>query len=484
MKSLAIARLTIRDSIRRMSLVVVAVLWAFSSVVTFVLPSTEAVDRIRMVLSWNLWSASFFTVLLAIFLAAPSIPRDLEQRQVFTVLTKPIRAWDYFFGKFLGFAFLLGAILVAYTVFVIVLVGSLLGDLTPPEQEVHRYARHRAAPDRTQLLEGGAITDIAGGAQRGDFVLDGEGQTALWTFEGLDPEVLPPGPIAGVLRARVHSREGAYHAPFHLSLRNPATGKEAFFEERVAQGRQLPFSFPREMLDGVGDLELRLRGDDRFVYLLEQGEVALDDIRVDYRWNLARAMLVVYMEVVLVLAITLGASTFLGGPVTMLAGLSTYLVGHLLEIVAGFARRLTSTEEAVAVLDLILSRQHLHSAPAAGSWVDEGGALLLVVRGGLEWFARLFPDFGHYAVGRRVSEGLLVEGQFGVDLQRIVGFSWRPWEAGPLSYTICYAGAAILCGWLIFRSTDVERGEGPLRRGGAALKRLLGSLRGRIGGRS
>lgn len=63
----------------------------------------------------SLGAMSIFTSLLAIVATAQLIPRDLEERTIYTILAKPVPRYEYLAGKLLGVLSLLALSLVAMT---------------------------------------------------------------------------------------------------------------------------------------------------------------------------------------------------------------------------------------------------------------------------------------------------------------------------------------------------------------------------------
>ncbi len=58
--------------------------------------------QIKLIIDVGLASICFFTALISIFLAAGSICREIEQKTIYTVLTKPVSRLSFLLGNFLG----------------------------------------------------------------------------------------------------------------------------------------------------------------------------------------------------------------------------------------------------------------------------------------------------------------------------------------------------------------------------------------------
>lgn len=61
-----------------------------------------AMGKLKTFMSYGLSLTSMLLSLLTIFITTYTLSSDLDQRQVFTVLTKPLRRWQYLLGKMLG----------------------------------------------------------------------------------------------------------------------------------------------------------------------------------------------------------------------------------------------------------------------------------------------------------------------------------------------------------------------------------------------
>lgn len=112
----------------------------------------------------SLGAMSIFTWLLAVLATAMLLPKDIEDRTLYTILAKPVPRFEYLLGKLLGVLFLLAiAIGLMSVVFVIVLYAReqiVLGETTSstPPQELDAALREvRASTFNANLLPGIAI---------------------------------------------------------------------------------------------------------------------------------------------------------------------------------------------------------------------------------------------------------------------------------------------------------------------------------------
>lgn len=102
-RTLAISRLAIQEAIRNRVLVafgVFVLLLLFAGLFLDVRNSNPA----RVYLSFVLHATNYLVLLMALFLSTFSIPTDIKNRTIYTVVTKPVRASEIVLGRILGFA--------------------------------------------------------------------------------------------------------------------------------------------------------------------------------------------------------------------------------------------------------------------------------------------------------------------------------------------------------------------------------------------
>ncbi len=99
----ALARLAIQESIRRRVVVVFAV---FILILLFAgwFLDPGSVDPARLYLGSVLTLTSYLVLLLALLLSSLSLPADIKNRTLHTVVTKPVRASEVVLGRIVGFA--------------------------------------------------------------------------------------------------------------------------------------------------------------------------------------------------------------------------------------------------------------------------------------------------------------------------------------------------------------------------------------------
>jgi hypothetical protein len=122
---------------------------------SFFLATLTFQEQFQMLKDTALGAMTIFTWLLAVLSTAMLLPKDIEDRTLYTILAKPVPRFEYLLGKLLGVLLLLFiAISLMSAVFVVVLYTK--------EQSAIAVASHTAAGDlleaETQSIQAHAFT--------------------------------------------------------------------------------------------------------------------------------------------------------------------------------------------------------------------------------------------------------------------------------------------------------------------------------------
>ena len=108
---LAMATLAVQESVRRRVLVAYAIFLLILLFAGWFLDTTTR-DPATLYLSFVLTATTYLVLLMALFLSAFSIPADIKNRTIYTVVTKPVRPGEIVLGRMLGFS-VIGTVLLA-----------------------------------------------------------------------------------------------------------------------------------------------------------------------------------------------------------------------------------------------------------------------------------------------------------------------------------------------------------------------------------
>src|SRR5438067_8273092 len=102
-RTLAVARLAVQEAIRNKILVGFGIFLVLLLVAGMFLDVQNS-NPSRVYLSFVLTSTNYLVLLMALLLSAFSLPNDIKNRTIYTVVTKPVRASEIVLGRILGFA--------------------------------------------------------------------------------------------------------------------------------------------------------------------------------------------------------------------------------------------------------------------------------------------------------------------------------------------------------------------------------------------
>lgn len=339
----AIARMTLLEASRRK---VFAVLLVFavallSSAAFF--PSVDMEGRLRLIEVWSLRAAALFTAVVALFFAGYSLPGDFEQKRVFLLVTKPVSKTLLFLGRLLGFMILLAAFVAVMGVTTLVFIHGVklwAGPSFPPLRAVPRFA--------ADAFE--AVNGQASERDSARLYVD-SGGALVWTFEGIGPRDLED-PLRVETRLSLGAPRDPYRAAgrVRLILRNEA-GRVHEEEAQLNTNEDHVWEFPPGFAGAAGTLRLEARPLDEDGYAMGSASTAgVLGRPLGFELNFMKGLGLVYLQSLVVLGMTLAASTVISGPLSILLGILVYVVGSAHSFVREGARdidrSLSETREA------------------------------------------------------------------------------------------------------------------------------------------
>ena len=226
----AMTTLAIREAIRRKVLVVFAVFMVLLLFAGWFL-DPGADHPARLYLSFVLTSTNFLILMLAVFLSTFSLPNDVKSRTIYTVVTKPVRAWEIVLGRILGFSAIGTLLLAIMGLFSYVFVVRGLS---------HTHTAEQLTNVDTEV--GGSLVTIQ------------EGQTSRQHEHRHDVRVLPEGEV------RVEANHDHWH---------PAT----------VDGENVVFA------SGIGNLQARVPQYGKLKFLDRDGKFTDKGVNVGNEWD-------------------------------------------------------------------------------------------------------------------------------------------------------------------------------------------------------
>lgn len=426
-RTLAMAMLAIRESIRRKVLIAFAV---FIVVLLFAgwYLDVKSDNPGRLYLSFVLTSSNYLVLILALFLSAFSLPADIKNRTIYTIVTKPVRGTEVILGRIIGFMTVGTAILVAMCLVSYLFVvrglshehqvdgeiqvtatelspeGVLQGVTSYDAHHRHTISMYDDETGETDVVMGHhhSVAKEAGGEEIGppvgslaarvvrrgslrfkdrsgkpgagvnvghewayrSYIEGGTLAAAVWTFDAMSAEKYPDG-VNLELNLRVfRTHKGNIEKGIRgsITIRNPDTGARirssepiSFSATEFAIDRQF---IPRklkaidsdgtvsdvdlfeDLTDDEGKLEVWIQCSERGQYFgMAEPDVYVLENDGNFALNFVKGFFGIWLQMLMVTTFGVGFSTFLSGPVGMLATLSTIVVGlfhaKIIDLVSG-----------------------------------------------------------------------------------------------------------------------------------------------------
>jgi ABC-type transport system involved in multi-copper enzyme maturation permease subunit len=523
----ALARLAIQESIRRrvwVVFVVFAIILAFAG--WFLDPNS--LDPGRLYLNFVLNATNLLVLVLALFLSVFSLPADIKNRTIYTIVTKPVRRSEIVLGRVLGFS-LIGTVMLVVMGFSSYLfvkrslhhtheveVDTLQTTSDASSGKSGRTAlMHGHRHDITVDAEGNGSTDIKHGhwhdvvpSQRSksgyslsgpegifaarvpkygflnftdrwgkpgkgisvgkewtyrSFIEGGTLASAIWTFEDVTPDQFPDGlPVEMTIRV-FRSWKGKINQGIlgSLAVRNPKTGRMSqpqIFRAKDVQidHQDIPLSLQdaanpsgpaldlfKDLVSSDGKVQLVLQClDSAQYYGMAKADLYLKARDASFELNFVKGHLGIWFQLLLVTGLGVLFSTFLSGPVAMLATIGSIVVGFFAETIADLASGAAVGGGPIESLVRIYLQTNQTSPLEEGIARDAMQFVDKILTGFLQGTAYLLPDFHRFTNIDHVAYG------FDVPVDNILM---------QLTLTLGYLLAVTVVGTFILKTREVAR---------------------------
>ncbi|MDA1143065.1 MAG: ABC transporter permease [Planctomycetota bacterium] len=107
--------------------------------------------KIRNTLEWSLRLMSLFTAITAIFLTSLSLPNDMSERRIYTLISKPVSRWGVICGKVVGFSIFTFTMLLLMALFMVIFIRWTARDASDEVKERLLGSRELIQPTKSSL---------------------------------------------------------------------------------------------------------------------------------------------------------------------------------------------------------------------------------------------------------------------------------------------------------------------------------------------
>jgi len=393
-----------------------------------------AAGRVKMIASLTSAVAAMIGTLLAVVLPALSFSREMETRSIYVTATKPTPRWVIFGGKLAAVAAALAAALIPVGCGAFV-AGylSVRGEAAAAEVEgrnpehvwLSAYYSRRDSRPRLERRADGSLPrpEVFYVGRRRDYELAvpeqevGRKWLVLRIHAGPANPMLQTAPARLTCGGRTHRVEVDRSRPVDLVV-----SASAARDGRLKVGLE-------PVLDEEG-INRGLRSDPR-------GTLSIAVQGSGLGVTLAKMLAMIWLQLVLVAAVTLTAASALSFPVAVVTGAATALTGNLSGLAVGILRNALAAGRQAA------SAGHGHGPGSAHdlAGVEEVSALGQLVRQQAAGMLSLLPDFEAASTSEFLAAGEYVP--------------WRFLAAGVVALLVFRTFPVALLGCLVFSRREV-----------------------------
>ncbi len=363
----AVASLTLKEALRRRIIFFVLLLFAVALQISAAFfPSLNMIGRLRVMESHSLSITGLFTAIAVLFLAAFSLPGDFEQKRVYYLASKPLSKPTLFLGRLLGFSILvtlfiasMGLITVGY----IRIVKLLSGDAFPA-----LVAYPRLTASEFEAVKGQPIPANPDKL----FALGGGEATLIWHFNGLRAADFPDR-ISVLAKIQIASPTDGYRSSGAVRFRVLNHELKRQSEKILPQlntNEEAEFDISRDILGTGGDLSIGVSClDSDGLVAGVRNSVVIYHRSANFELNFARGLTLALLQSLLVTALTLMASTVLSAPISVLLGITLYIMGNLHGYVLEGARDIDQTLDQIKAAQGTEKGEQMHTPEDLPPWV-------------------------------------------------------------------------------------------------------------------
>lgn len=402
----AIAWLTLKENLRSKVFLILLLTGALVTAISLLFPVIGgAEDRIMLVESICLKSITFFGMMIAAILSATSIPKDAEDKSIYSIITKPVNRLNLILGKILGFIYVTGIIVTFMGCLSVLLIRhaaskELTADNTSQDfnndNKVNEniifttkissdsILKARKQTSSVELSINGEYQETPGGTK---WIECGKG-TAVWTISGLRKTY--PGKYMEVEIDPGLEGSDSF-IPLEVGVINPETDKEESCLINARIGERLILRINRQAAERSDQLIIEISPKNSGDYFgVNKKKVKIFYNYGSFEYNFLKAVAVIFFQIVLIIFIGVTGSTFFKTPaVSIFFILFVFLCGFMVDY-------LRDLETVINVGDYH-SHSHEHGLPLAE---EEPGILFTFLNNLLEnafdFLILVMPNFNRF----------------------------------------------------------------------------------------
>jgi ABC-type transport system involved in multi-copper enzyme maturation permease subunit len=131
LKTLVLAQNTFREGVRDRVFLAVLIFSALLLVASLVIGPLSLGEQARITQDIGLASMSVLCFLITVLIGTGIVYKEIDRRTIYTVLSKPVNAWEFILGKFLGLVLMVGLLTLAMSAVLLAVNWIVTRDFSP-----------------------------------------------------------------------------------------------------------------------------------------------------------------------------------------------------------------------------------------------------------------------------------------------------------------------------------------------------------------
>lgn len=410
----AIACLTLRENIRGKAFIILIVAGiSIAAASAFAPVIGGSAERVMLMESLSLKVITFFAMITAAILSSTSIPKEAEDKSIYSITTKPVSRLNLVLGKILGFMYITGVTIIALGLCSILLIrDSARTPADKPEASdaygvdlpaaTNGYLRATPVVTGDALLMARKVVSPTGftGAAPVNLAIDGGYQGdpdgIMWIEGGKGTAVctidrLQEMTQAEYLEVEIDTRlEGDTPSmPLQIGVTIPETGRNETIYVDSEYKKRLTLQISRQIVGDSDRMAISITPTTAGTYLgISRDNIRIFDDYTLFEYNFLKACMVIFIQASLLIFIGVTASTFFKTPaVSAFFVLFILLCGFMAEYLRDFE----------TILNIGDTHVHDHAAHTANGASSPATTSLNALLGNIFTFLIIVvPDFNGF----------------------------------------------------------------------------------------
>ncbi len=395
-KILVIAYGTLTEFIRNRIFLFLIIFGLAIGATSSLLPAISPEDKIKLILRVTFTMIGLFSTLLIIYFIATSINRDIEEKTIFTVFSRPASRFMYISGKAIGF------FSIAF-IMVFVLSGVTLGYLMVVhgkgllETRIYKPVKYIKGHGPIIIGDMAHLELASTGVD-----LIGDGSSAVWTFHGLNRIPFKEDKVQISLKmggVNASSNAGTAFVGIDILDKDDKQLQTTQYTYVGSMNPEACVAVDRSIVAQNEEVKVKVFPSGKNFYIAPQKNDTAFLLRnhCSFYSNYFRAFGFVYFMVSLLCVITLSAAAFFGQKMALVVSFFAYITGNTLPYLKSFGS-LIGMKSVAEMQSFIPGHGHLHQTETYSklpAYLTEGFHIT-VVKKFIICFSSIFPNFKRF----------------------------------------------------------------------------------------